>query len=198
MQKHGREFVCGLLVDFADGQAGRSDLIGAGSRERCLQAAQDLMKARVSGNRPLAAAHIVIVSRDEWNEFYVASDDRPSDVPQQAALAASRTSLELTASQLRAWMPASEAAQTAAMAFVRRGASELVNHIGKDRAKAYLRQLLDETEDDLSGSRLTTGRDGPIRQSAKTAVRLEGRDHERSTAPAAGLEADRKASATKR
>ncbi|MDH3659821.1 MAG: hypothetical protein OEU92_07305, partial [Alphaproteobacteria bacterium] len=127
MQNHGREFVCGLLVDFADGQAGRSDLIGAGSRERCLQAAQGLIKARVSGNRPLAAAHIVIVSRDEWNEFYAMSDNQPSDAPQQTALAGSRTALELIASQLRAWLPASDAAQAAAMAFVRRGTSELIN-----------------------------------------------------------------------
>ena len=122
MHMRDRDFVCGLLVDFADGQAGRSDLIAAGSRERCLQAAQDLIKTRVPGNRPLAAAHIMIVSCDEWDEFYAASGNRPSHVPQQTAMAASRTALELIASQLRAWLPASDAAQTTAMAFVRRGA----------------------------------------------------------------------------
>ena len=174
MRKRDRDFVCGLLVDFADGQAGRCDLIGTGSRERCLQAAQELIKARDPGNRPLAAAHIVIVSRDDWDEFYAASGNQPSHVPQQTAMAASRTALELTASQLRAWLPAGDAAQTTAMAFVRRGASELVNHIGKDRTKAYLQQLLDSPEDDLSGSGLETGRDAAICQGDKAVVRLEG------------------------
>ena len=160
MRQHDRDFVCGLLVDFADGQAGRSELIDTGSRKRCLQTAQGLIKARVSGNRPLAAAHIVIMSRDEWDEVYTASSSQSNHVPQQTAMAASRTALELIASQLRAWLPASEATQTTAKAFVRRGVSELVNHIGKDRAKAYLRQQLDKAQDDLSGSKLEVTCDG--------------------------------------
>lgn len=155
MRERDRDFVCALLVDFTDGQAGRSELIDTGSRERCLQTAQGLIKARFPGNRPLAAAHIVIMSRDEWDEIDdVVSSGQSNSAPQQTAMAASRTSLELIASQLRAWLPADDAAQTTAMAFVRRGVSELVNHIGKDRAKAHLRQLLDQTQDELSGPKL--------------------------------------------
>lgn len=153
MRQRDRDFVCGLLVDFTDGQVGRRELIDTGSREQCLQAAEGLIKARFPGNRPLSAAHIVIMSRDEWDEIYdAASGSQSNQVPQQAAMAASRTSLELIASQLRAWLPAGDAAQTTAMAFVRRGVSELVNHVGKDRANAYLKQQFDTTQNDPSGS----------------------------------------------
>lgn len=154
VDQHEQDFVCGLLVDFADGRAGRSDLIEIGSQAHCLRTAHELVGRAINGNRPLSAAHVVIVPREEWDELYDNPDARlrtkAPDVPLEAALAASRSSLELITSQLRVWLPESDAAEIAAKAFVRRGACELVNHVGKERATDILRKELHQAPADVA------------------------------------------------